>query len=132
MLTQSQYEANEALRLQAELTQISKAPLSDRQAARKEWLDALVNDSDLIRERISWLFEGCYGKGAYDAAWKIAESSERNNKTAQIGQLIAAMEWRCPPDFARKAWVSLTPERQRLVNVVIQSAINRAVKERGV
>jgi hypothetical protein len=91
--------------------------LSERRLAREEWYEALT-DEKLIRERLNWLLAGNYGKGAYDVAWTI-KNAKRGNRTAQIAQLLAAVEWQCPTSFAREAWNCLNKAAQKAINAAI-------------
>lgn len=122
METEQQYLAQERADLARKLQEIERAPLAERREARTEWAKAL-RDPALIRQRVEWLMDGCYGKGAYDRAHEIVKSSARNNKTAQLGILIAALEWQCPSAFAREAWNGLTFEEQLAVTEAIQEAM---------
>lgn len=110
--------------LARKLQEIERAPLADRREARTEWAEALKTPA-LIRERVEWLLDGCYGKGAYDRAHEIRNGSARMNKTAQLGQLIAALEWQCPSAFAREAWNGLAFEEQLAVTEAIQEAMKQ-------
>jgi len=52
-------------------------------------------------------------------------------KVAALGQMIAALEWQCPADFARKAWNLLNPVEQTAVNAAISTAIADYKRERA-
>lgn len=116
-MNNTEYEQNERKRLNAQIAGVENASLQNRREARAEWFNALV-DEKLIRERLSWLLAGNYGKGAMDAAMAI-KNAKRGNRTAQIALLLAALEWQCPASFAREAW--------NLLNKIAQKAINAAI-----
>ena len=125
--TQVEHEAHEAALHRAELQRIEAAPLHERQEARAEWLAAMQADPQLIRERVLWLIQGAYGKGSWDAARRILGASKRTNKVAQLCQLIAALEWKCPSTFAVLAWHGLTAEQKEALRAGVQSEIDEAV-----
>ena len=110
MQTEQEYQARERQQLFSELRDVEAAPLSERREARTEWAEALT-DPSLIGERVESLLAGSYGKGAYDYARELL-THKRANVVAQIGILIAALEWRCSSGFARQAWNKL-PRVQR-------------------
>jgi hypothetical protein len=122
------YEQTEAAILRRDLERIEKAPLAERREARDDWRKSCLSELDIIAGRVGWLFEGCYGKGAYDEAWRIAES--RGNRVAAIGQLIAALEWHCPAAFAREVWRGLTVAERGSVDAAIMGAMDAAKAER--
>jgi len=61
------YEQRERDILRADLARVDNEPLADRQAAREDWRKACAETPELVAERVSWLLDGCYGKGSYDA-----------------------------------------------------------------
>lgn len=125
--TEAEYLAREQADLFRQLRMIETAPLIDRQEARKDWLAAMHNQA-LVAERVRWLLDGSYGKGAYNRAWAIVRN-KRCNRTAGIGQLIAALEWQCPHAFAAQAWNKLTATEQQAVDAGVLLAIIEAEKE---
>ena len=114
--------------LYRQLQEIERVPLHDRREARAEWAQALETPT-LIAERVRWLLDGSYGEPAYKRARAIVEASARSNKVAQLGQLIAALEWQCSSAFAREAWNKLAPAKQEAVNDAILREINAAKAE---
>lgn len=126
--SEAAYRHNEAMRLARQLADVETAPLADRQAARADWAAAL-RDPALVAERVGWLLDGCYGRGAYDRAWAIARASARTNKPAQIGQLIAALDWQCPAAFARDAFRKLSHAQAVAVNAAVAVVVADALAE---
>jgi hypothetical protein len=119
--TDTEYQRREALMLAAVLRECAAAPLADRREAEANWR-AAMRTPDLVAERVRWLLAGHYGYGAYRRAWNIAESP-RMNRAVALGQMIAAIEWRCPPAHAARAWRSLAAADQNAVNDAILAAI---------
>jgi hypothetical protein len=122
-MNDAEYEQNERKRLNAQIALVETAPLSERRIVRAEWFEALT-DVKLIRERINWLLAGNYGKGAYDAAWSI-KNAKRGNRIAAIAQLLAAVEWQCPANFAREAWNGLNKAAQKAINAAILDEMDK-------
>src|SRR3990167_3089706 len=109
--SQHEYEQREAQEFHRHLTEVEKAPLTDRKEACANFLYAMQHNPDIIGERIGWLIDGNYGYGAMKAARRIAEAGGRTNKAAQLTHLVAAFEWKCPPRLAVAAWKKLTAEQ---------------------
>lgn len=118
----TEYEAREAADHRRFLAELDRGSLAERIEARNEWREAMERYRDTIAERIGWLFQGSYGKGAMDEAHRIA-AQKRGNREAAMGQLIAAVEWMCPASEARKAWHQLGPVDQENVTATIRAAI---------
>lgn len=125
--TEAQYLAREADRLYRQLQEVENAPLQDRREARAEYAQAL-GDIPLLIQRLEWLLEGCYGKGAHVQAWRIVNGTTRSNKPAQLALLLAALEWQCPRAFAVDAWKTYTNDRQAEITKAIEATISAAVK----
>lgn len=115
-----------------DIRQVESATLDDRKAGFADWLDALQNDPDVIVDRIEWLLDGNYGFGSYDMAREVITHT-RMNRPAWLGQTIAALEWQCPNDYARKAWNKLSDEQKgsltAKINAVIESALEAMAEE---
>jgi hypothetical protein len=122
--TKEQYERNERTRYYNERAQLARAPLADRQDGRDRYLADLRDNPEIIGERVAWLLDGSYGKGAYDVAREIADNP-RMNRAAALGQMIAGCEWMATDALARDAWSRITGAQQRKVT----DAINRAIKQ---
>lgn len=114
---------NERRLLAKQLAEIKSAPLQDRKQAQLEWIKAMIETPDTVAERVGWIINGSYGYGACMAAKQIVDNP-RMNRVAALGQLVAALEWQCPDDMARKAWTRLTPAEQERVNAAILREMN--------
>jgi hypothetical protein len=122
------YEARERTRYHQQRSEVECDPLSDRQAARTDWLEAMRDTPQIVAERVSWLLAGDYGYGAMHVAREVATNT-RMNRVAGLGQMIASLEWRCPAVFAIGAWKQLTTNQQNAVTREIQRAINTFIDE---
>jgi len=119
--THAQYVARERDLLYRKIRDCESQSLVDRRAARADWAEAMLN-VELIETRVHWIFEGCYGWGACDRALAIREG--RGNRIAALGQLLAALDWNCPPREAASAWKALKPAQC----LAVDRAIARAMK----
>lgn len=118
--TQAEYIERELKQAHAWLRAVETASLADRQAARADWSDALL-DPKLIGERVRWLMNGSYGYGQCLITRRAFKA--RGNRVAVIGLYLAAFEWHCPTSFAREAWTKLTPAQQKAANDAIAEAL---------
>lgn len=125
MSTQSEYERDEARRLQAQLDAVERAPLAERREGMQDWTNAM-QCPHVIGERVEWIFNGTYGFGAMKHAERIRDG--RGNREAQLGMLVAALDHNCPRAFAAKAWKGLPAGLQRKVNAAIARAIKASRK----
>ena len=123
----SDYIQQERMQLLRQLAGIESAPLVDRREARTEYTQAMRETPEIIAERVSWLLDGHYGRGAYALSHEIAQS--RGNRVAGLAQLIAQLEWQCPAAFAREAWRRLSPIEQGAVNVAVAGVIVAWLRE---
>jgi len=117
----------------AEEKEVNQAPLSERQEARAEFLEAM-KDPALVAERVGWMIDGNYGEGTMLYAKRII-ASPRMNRRAALTHLVAIHEWKCPGNFAIDAWKKLTgPEKKQLdaaLDVVIEAAEEEIAQEQG-
>lgn len=107
----------------SQIRRVESAPLTERQEARADWQEAL-KDPALVCERIEWLLDGNYGYGSYEEATTTIHN-KRMNRPAWLGQVIAALEWQCPNNFARQAWNKLTTDEQENITAMINKVIEK-------
>ena len=119
----TKHQQREHDRAVGQLNALNFNHLGDRQAARDEYREALKTP-ELVAQRAEWLLAGNYGEGAYLIGLAIIEGSNRNNKVAQLSQVIAGFEWQCPALFARKAYLSLNKEEQGAINSALSAVID--------
>lgn len=84
---------------------------------------------NVVADRVGWLLDGTYGRGAYDKAREIVGLSGRANKRAMLFNLLAVLEWNLPQPAAAKVWQSLTPEQQQELSNLIDQEIERSLQE---
>ena len=123
--TQAEYEEREAVDLRRKLAEVERAPLADRKAAAADYARTLAENPDIVAERVDWLIQGSYGYGSYRAALRIL-ADKQSNRAAQLGQMIAALEWQCPNARARQVYNGLTVTQQTNVNKRIEAVIAEA------
>lgn len=126
-----EYAMHELGEAAARQREVESAPLSDRQAARKDFLEAL-RDPALVAERIGWLIDGNYGYGQMIQAKRII-ASPRMNRRAALTHLIGMYEWMCPVDLGVAAWKTLSSsekkELDRAIDIVIEAAEKEMLEE---
>lgn len=111
------------------LADVDRQSRAEREEARANFAQACAENPKLVHDRVGWLLDGSYGYGAYYLAWQIATGSKRNNKPAQMCQLIAALEWYCTGADCRKVYKALAPETQAKLTAAIDTAISEALTE---
>lgn len=133
MLHLEPYQQRELQVSLSEEKEVNNAPLSERQAARTEFLEAL-KDPALVAERVGWMIDGNYGEGTMLYA-KRTIASPRMNRRAALVHMVAVHEWRCPSNFAVDAWKKLTAaekkELDRALDIVIEAAEAEMAQEQG-
>jgi hypothetical protein len=124
-MTDQDYERNELRLAGKHMDEVNSASLSDRKDAAESFYAAMKDDPALVAERISWMLDGNYGKGAQLKAEQVL-ASPRMNQAAALNMLVASFEWMCPGRMAAASWKRLTPVQKReldeAISVVIESA----------
>jgi len=126
--SQAEYERRELTEAQNKLTQLRRAPLSDRKEAQADFLKAMREDPKLVAERVGWLLDGNYGYGPMAMA-KSVLGSPRMNRSAALTQMIGAFEWMSPEDMVRAAWKKLSASEKAALERAVQGAIKSAQSE---
>ncbi len=119
-----EYEYQERIRLNKQIRYIESAPIAERREARQDWTEAMKDPAN-VANRIDWLLDGSYGYGSYIVAREVLTRT-RMNRVAFFAQLLAALEYRCPANFARAAWNRLSENEQKAVNAAIGAVIEDA------
>ena len=107
MTSYKEYAANEAKRYNDMVRLAEKGPLWDRRVAGKDWRDAMLFNRQEIEDTVDHIFAGNYGPHPKLLIEGIRDGSNRMNKQAQLGQLVAFLYCQCTATEARKAWKSL-------------------------
>lgn len=119
-----EYEMREAREHHRAMSEVEKAPLSERKEAAAEFLDAMANHPDVVGERVGWLLDGNYGYGSMKTAERVMAMSKRANKLAMLTQMVGALEWRCPVRMEMAAWKKLTPAQKAALDREVQRAMD--------
>jgi len=121
------YELRERDIFHADLRRIEKAPLADRKEGTVNFADAMAHNPVLVAERVGWLLDGSYGKGAYDAAHEVIRTP-RMNRVSWLGSAIGALEWRSPQRATAAAWHKLSAAQKAALHKAIEREIQDALK----
>ena len=122
------YEQREVADFQRQLREVEKLPLRERKENALNITEALHNEPELVAERVGWLLNGSYGRGAYTQAQRVARSP-RMNQSAWLVQTVAALEWSVPPRMTAQAWHTLSAGSRRHLESLIQREIRDALSE---
>lgn len=112
------------------VAELKKEPLHERKQSANEFYEAMKSDGhtndNMVAERIGWLLDGNYGQEEYNQAHRILKMSGRANKVAQLSNMIAVLEWSCPPEMAVKMWKKLTAAEKAALDAAIKREIKSA------
>lgn len=122
------YERREVESFQRQLREVEKLPLSERKENAQRFAEDLHRDPELIAERVGWLLNGSYGRGAYTKAMQMARSP-RMNQGAWLVQTTAALEWRVPPRMTAQTWHTLSAAQRSNLERLVQREIRDALSE---
>lgn len=122
------YEEREWELFKDQMLQVEMLPLAERKANAVRWFQAISEDHMGVAQKVGWLLNGSYGKGAFDSACRVL-ASPRMNHVAWCAITIASVEYGCPAKFAIQAWKKLPVEKRYLVNEAIRQEIADAKRE---
>lgn len=122
------YEKREWELFKDQMLQVEMLPLAERKANAVRWFQAISEDHMGVAQKVGWLLNGSYGKGAFDSACRVL-ASPRMNQVAWCAITIASVEYGCPAKFAIQAWKKLPVEKRYLVNEAIRQEIADAKRE---
>lgn len=130
--SQAEYERRERQEFIKNLREVDadwkRLPLAERRTEETKFHEAMAHDPSLVAERIGWLLDGSYGKGAYDAAHEVLAST-RMNREAWLTHTIAAAEWQIPQAAAIRAWKKLTDLQQAALDTHVRRAMKAATQD---
>lgn len=124
---QSDYERREAQEYARQMREVEQGSLAERRESCANWSRAMAEDPHIVAERCGWLLDGNYGYGAMKAAQRVMVSHKGANKVATLSQMIAALEWQCPPRMAVAAWKKLSPAQKTRLQAAIKKEIERDI-----
>ena len=122
------YELREVQEFQRQIAAVEKLPLSERKENAREFAKALHRHPELVAERVGWLLNGSYGRGAYTKAMQVARSP-RMNQGAWLVQTVAALEWSVPPRMTAQAWHTLSATQRTNLERLVKREIRDALEE---
>ena len=122
------YERREVEDFQRQMREVERLPLSERKENAQEFAEVLHRDPELVAERIGWVLNGSYGRGAYTKALQVARSP-RMNQGAWLVQTVAALEWSVPTRMTAQAWHTLSAAQRKNLERLVQREIRDALSE---
>jgi hypothetical protein len=127
--SQAEYERNERKLFIANMREVDagwkKLSLADRHEGEADFHHAMAHDPGLVAERVGWILNGSYGKGAYDAAHEVL-ANKRMNREAWLTHTIGVIEWQIPQQVAVRAWKRLTVSEQKTLDLHVRRAMKDA------
>jgi hypothetical protein len=131
----SEYEKRERHLLDKQLSALEDSPRHEKRSDTARYIEILQNDLPLFRERLAWLANGSYGRGAYTLIRQWIEQAKTGRKKAgeprprwivgSILALLGAVEWSAPQSYTVRYWKSLSPEQWQ----AIADTVNRELDE---
>lgn len=121
------YDYTARIEFNKQIREVENNTLEERKEGYKNYSDALENNQEWLAEKIGWLIDGSYGYGSYTIAREVVQNN-RANKRAWLGVTIAALEYHCPNNYARKAWNNLSADKQASMNALIDKEIESALE----
>ena len=122
----SAYEARERATFQADLREIERDPLRERQEGAADFAHVMRYDPEMVGERVGWLLDGSYGSGAQQAAQEVL-ARPRLNRQAWLTTTVGTLDWRSPQRMTAASYNKLPAAQKAALN----AAIDRAIRERS-
>ena len=119
---EQQYNNREIARAMNEEKRINKAPLSERKENQQRFFEAMRDDPAIVAERLGWVFNGSYGKGAQLRAQQVL-TNPRLNRVAILNQYTGIYEWRCPGSMVVDAWKKLSQHEKKTLDSMLEMVI---------
>jgi hypothetical protein len=98
MFNQQEYDRQELARTNRELAGHSHAPAEVRAERKAEFIRALEERPDVVAERIRWIENGDYGRGAQILGRQLRQ------RGLGLYPLIGQLEWMCSARDAHAAY----------------------------
>ena len=116
-MTQQEYHNNEIRQFHRKLAQIDRAPLTERQEARADVLDAMKAPEYIVRN-LDWLLNGSYGYAEQFKAREIVANT-RCNRAAQLTSMLGYLDHNCPANFTAQAYKKLAADERAALDKAI-------------
>lgn len=121
MPTRKQYEAREMAEFRRQLSEV------DREGG-KEFRKAMIEEPELVAQRVSWLLSGCYGWGSCHAAHDVL-GNLKMNREAWLVATIGALEWRSAAPTTHRNWRLMSTGQRAALSRAVQAVIAAAEEE---
>lgn len=120
------YDSRELQSLRVELAQIERERLSlaDKRELQSDVLHKL-QDPELVAERIEWLLDGTFGRGAQIESQRIL-AARRMNRAASLSLLAMQLDTSAPRAIVLAAWRKLSPRQKTELDAAVKGAIAHA------
>lgn len=128
MESNQEHETRERIDFNRLVASVGKKSLRDRQEARAEFLLAMIESPEIVAERIGWIINGSYGAGGYFIGREVL-ANKRMNRAAWFTQIVAAVEWQCPTNFAVDAYKKLTAAQRAKLDAAVKAELKSAERE---
>lgn len=128
-MADSNYDRQSLGEYWADIQRVKRAPLAKRKENRDEFTESMRDDPKYVAERIDWMLDGCYGRGAALVAERELARDMRANKVANLNIMIGALEWSCPADMAVAGWKTLTKPQREALDAAIRDVLRRRERE---
>jgi len=122
------YDREEVAIHRAELQRIERERMTP--AIRREIASDVLSylkDPETVAERIGWLLDGTYGRGAQLEALKVL-ANRRMNRAAILTQTVAILDQRAPHRIVVNAWKKLLPSEQAALH---KTAVREIARHEG-
>lgn len=126
--TQKEYEDREAMEFIRQRNAPNELPRMERKETSAEFAKDMANDPALVATRVSWLLNGSYGYGSYQAARKVAANTHMTREAWMV-QVIGAIEWQCREVDTRRAFNAMTKAQQKALTVAVLAEIAEHLTE---
>lgn len=132
-MTINKYDQEERKRFYQERFSVEMQNRVAKRDARNAALETM-RDVELVCERIRWLCNGTFGRGAQLYARDILHTGKpfnlvtRFNRVAALVQLVLLCDDRCPQSEALRAWRLLSKPEQEKLRVAVAEQLEAEIE----
>lgn len=124
-MSEDAYDRDSLNRYLADIERVKRAPLAVRKENRDKFAASMRDEPEFVAERIDWMLDGNYGRGAELAGARVLAMGKNANKVATLNCMIGALEWLCPADMVVDGWKTLTKPQQEALDAAIRVVLRR-------
>lgn len=128
MISKEQYELNERSAFLAQIKSCDTLPLSERNENKKEMIEVLQECLQSFYQAVSFLINGDFGYGAYQAT-KESLQNKRMNRKAWLFNTTACLNYSVPFRQACNLWHGLDFELKEKINKKLDEMIEESINE---